>query len=38
MAAVVRVCVDDTIGGGVVASCVHRVGAGLVEGGLVCHE
>lgn len=31
MAGVVRVCVDDTVGGGVVTSCVHGIGASLIE-------
>jgi hypothetical protein len=31
---VVGVCVDDAVGGGVVASCVHGIRSGLVKGGL----
>lgn len=34
MSAVVGVCVDDAVGGGVVACRVHGIGAGFVEGGL----
>jgi len=30
----VGVCVDNAVGGGVVASCIHGIGASLVEGGL----
>lgn len=36
MAGVVRVGVDDAVGGGIVTSCVHGIGASLVEGGLFC--
>lgn len=35
MTLVVRVCVDDAVGSGVVTSRVHGIRASLVEGGLV---
>jgi hypothetical protein len=34
VSAEVGVCVEDTVGGRVIASCVHGIRASLVEGGL----
>ena len=38
VAGVLGVCVQNTVGGGVVTSCVHGIGASLVEGGLLLLE